>query len=242
MSAKKVSAMDTSDMRMKGIFPEVSPAAEAALARHNRHWRERQAVWLAQADAPWWAPGQILTPELRARYEAWLPLAEFLRTLRAIGRAFLPEHDWLPHPLQRPPWPSLPDFWATLPHPFPARLDFTPQELLPLFCAIADPPRFGSNDGRYPRQRRLLECLLPDFAGVPLRILDIGCGIGLNTLETARLAVELSFCLRLEVTGVTSEPLEVWMANQRRVPHDPAREHRFHSYRELPVNVYFRHG
>ena len=131
----------------------------------------------------------------------------------------------------------MPDFWNALPLCFASRVQFQPEELTALFCALADPPRFGTDAGRYPRQRLLLECLLPDFAGQPLRILDLGCGVGLNTLETAVLAQEHAPGAQLSVLGVTSEHLEVWMATRRTLPHDPQRQSRLRRYpNALPVH------
>ncbi|MBQ6473992.1 MAG: hypothetical protein IJJ33_18530 [Victivallales bacterium] len=211
------------------------------LAAHNREWSARWRNWLAHAEPPWWAPGLVCPPDLRGRYECWLPAKEFRRTLCFVGRAFLPDESWLPYPLTHSAWPSLPDFWNALPRRFASRVQFLPEELAALFCALADPPRFGTDTGRYPRQRLLLECLLPDFAGQPLRILDLGCGVGLNTLETAVLAQERAPGAQLSLLGVTSEHLEVWMATRRTLPHDAHRQGRLRRYPEsLPV--LFRQG
>jgi len=215
---------------------ELTPLTIERLAAHNLEWGVRWRNWLVHAEAPWWTPGLVCPPSLKGRYECWLPVREFRRTLRAVGRAFLPDESWLPYPLTHSAWPSLPDFWAALPARFASRVQFQPEELAALFCALADPPRFGTDAGRYPRQRLLLECLLPDFAGHPLRILDLGCGIGLNTLENAVLAQEHAPGAQLTVLGVTSEHLEAWMASQRILPHDSQRQTRLRRYpAALPV-------
>jgi SAM-dependent methyltransferase len=100
---------------------------------------------------------------------------------------------------------------------------FSLAELPALFCALADPPRFGTDVERYPAQQQRLSSLLDECRGGRLEILDLACGVGLGTFETVAL-VERSGHHPVRAVGVTLEPLEAWMAQHRRVPHDLRRE------------------
>ena len=150
------------------------------------------------------------------------------------------------------PFPSLPDLWNTLPPTFAGRVAFEDEEWLTLFCALADPPRFGTDFGRYPEQLAGIRHVLgaaflgegtaksPQNACGDLavaapkengsrslfRLLDLGCGTGQGTYELAETAAGV-LSVPVFALGVTREPLEVWMAEQRRLPHDPERERQF---------------
>ena len=229
-------------------FPQPSDDTLARLAVHNRRWVARMAIWRRYAPPPWWGEGLVISPPLRASYEAYLPIAVFYADLRCLAGHFLPAPSWIPvllcgcqyhtaptFGLAAPP--SLPDFWAELPSPLAGRVTFAPEELLALCCALADPPRFGTDACRYPAQLSRLAGQFRQWASRPrpLRLLDIGCGVGLNTLEIAALGAE-RLGSGLDILGVTSEPLEVWMAEHRRLPHDPRRELRLRQYpADLPV-------
>ena len=124
--------------------------------------------------------------------------------------------------------PSLLEFWEELPE-FCGRVALSPEELLPFFCACADPPRFGTDVNRYPEQlEQLAKFSLPRDG----RLLDLGCGVGLGTLEAL---------VRLGLTaavGVTQEPLEAWMAQNRVLPHDPVRMRHFVGYGNVPAQFH----
>lgn len=160
----------------------------------------------------------------------WLPVREFLHDLKAIGRAWLPDEASLPLPLRHDTYLSLPDLWAALPPSLEGKLCFSPQELLAFFCALADPPRFGTICGRYNDELAIIK----NFAHPNRRVLDIACGVGLNTLEIAAAS-------GAETIGITSEWLEVWMATHRRLPHDPLREKAMQSF-PRDLNVRFQQG
>lgn len=196
------------------MFPEATKAAKFSLERHNQYWHARKENYLAHFPAPWWAQDLIISPQFRANYECWLPYSEFRRTLACVARAFLPNEEWMPLPLRRNAYLSLPDLWAAMPPEIAGKLEFTEEELLPLFCAMADPPRFGTTAGRYPQQLDYLKQNAKDG----MAILDVGCGVGINTLEIA------SALPTAKVTGITPEHLEVWMATNRCLPHDSKRQ------------------
>ena len=203
------------------------------LRLHNICWSRRYAVWCRYAGGGWWGRGSVVSPDMRGFYEKFLPFNEFKNSLITIGEQILESPDWVPNILRSNDILSLLDFWAMLPDAFAGRVTFAEDELFPLFCAIADPSRFGTSDNRYPAQlRQIGDFVKRTGQGRAVRILDLGCGIGLGTYELAQIAVAVGGT----AVGVTSEHLEVWMASHRRLPHDAARERLFRRYPEdLPV-------
>ncbi|MBR5077388.1 MAG: methyltransferase domain-containing protein [Victivallales bacterium] len=199
------------------------------LRLHNICWSRRYAVWARYAGGGWWGRGSIISPDMRGFYEKFLPFNEFKHSLITIGEQILKSPDWVPKILRSNDILSLPDFWAMLPDAFAGRVTFKEEELFPLFCAIADPSRFGTADNRYPEQlQQISDFIKKAGQGRAVRLLDLGCGIGLGTYELAQLGGT--------VVGVTSEHLEVWMAEHRRLPHDAVREKLFRRYPQtLPV-------
>ena len=212
------------------MFPDLSIKLEALLASHNLRWEERLENWRRFAAPPWWARDLIITPELRASYEMWLPVREFLHDLKAIGRAWLTYEAFFPLPFRHEIYLSLPDLWAALPPSLEGKICFSPQELLAFFCALADPPRFGTICGRYNDELAIIKSL----ARPNMRVLDVACGVGLNTLEIASAS-------GAETIGITSEWLEVWMATHRRLPHDPLREKDMQRF-PRDLNVRYQQG
>ena len=203
------------------------------LRLHNICWSRRYAVWCRYAGGGWWGRGSVVSPEMRGFYEKFLPFNEFKHSLITIGEQILESPDWVPNILRSNDILSLPDFWAMLPDAFAGRVTFTEDELFPLFCAIADPSRFGTSDNRYPAQlQQIGDFVKRAGQGRAVRILDLGCGVGLGTYELAKIVAAVGG----SAVGVTSEHLEVWMASHRRLPHDAARERLFRRYPEdLPV-------
>ena len=204
-------------------------AVREALERHNRRVGAWLDNWYARAGVQW-TPGMIVPPEVRHRLDTFLPWNEIRMSLTAVGRAFLPVCEWLPNLLNTNELYSIVDLWEELPA-FAGRIRLDSDNLLPFFCACADPPRYGTLNGRYPSQLETIVKLCPPGG----RLLDLGCGVGMGTLEAAS-------ALRVrEAMGVTIEPLEVWMATNRRLPHDPQREKAFRSFSAL-TTVAFRQG
>lgn len=208
------------------------------LRLHNICWSRRYAVWCRYAGGGWWGRGSVVSPEMRGFYEKFLPFNEFRHSLITIGEQILESPDWVPNILRSNDILSLPDFWAMLPDAFAGRVTFAEDELFPLFCAIADPSRFGTSDNRYPAQlQQIGDFVKRTGQGRAVRILDLGCGIGLGTYELAQIAAAVGG----SAVGVTSEHLEVWMASHRRLPHDAARERLFRRYLE-DLSVTFSYG
>ncbi|MBP5671102.1 MAG: class I SAM-dependent methyltransferase [Victivallales bacterium] len=200
------------------------------LRLHNILWSRYLKVWHQYAGGGWWGRGSIVSPEMRGFYEKFLPFNEFKHSLITIGEQILESPDWVPNILRSNDILSLPDFWAMLPDAFAGRVTFKEDELFPLFCAIADPSRFGTSNNRYPAQlQQIGDFVKRTGQGRAVRLLDIGCGVGLGTYE-------LAAATGGNVVGITSEHLEVWMASHRRLPHDDVRERLFHRYPPiLPV-------
>jgi ubiquinone/menaquinone biosynthesis C-methylase UbiE len=219
----------------------------ACLTALCARWCDRLGRFRRHAPPPWWAPGLILCPEIRAHYEAYLPVTEFLADLCRLGELVLPHPAWVPGLLRRgrtcvlprPGLPgSLPDLWATLPETLAGRVSFAPEDLAALFCALADPPRFGTDAERYPAQQLRLREFLSQSHGERLALLDLACGVGLGTYEAAALAAQCGVHAA-PVLGVTREPLEAWMASRRQLPHDPARERRLRQVADSAPPVAF---
>ncbi len=199
------------------------------LRNFNSKWASRHSLFAQRVPPPWWAHGLVLDSDVRQQYENYLPVGEFKRDLHALARCMLPDPDWTPSALKTTKgcgccsWgekhASLPDLWQTMSAEFAGKLRFELDEMLPLFCALADPPRFGTDFGRYSQQLDLLRNWLFDIPRSRCRALDLGCGTGQGTWELTALLRHGGVRKPL-VTGVTYEPLEAWMAGNRQLPHD----------------------
>lgn len=189
----------------------------AGLPEFNRTWSERLRLYRERGRPPSWQPGLRLTPEVHAEYERFLPVDAYLRALYATLNAALIAQS---RPLLLGPPPgtaSIAAWWQDLPARFAGRVTWAADEVLPLACALAAPERFGTRAGRYPEQRALIRHWLAARLGGQgggIRALDMGCGTGQGTWELAAWLPPLA-----AVIGVTREPLEVWMAQERRLPH-----------------------
>jgi SAM-dependent methyltransferase len=233
--------------------PDPATALRAVGDRFRTRWQDAHARFRRFASPPWWAPGLVISPDLRAAYERDLPVAAFCRDLARVARACLPHPSWVPDVLRvaarapctcggdspgiAPDAPaSVPDLWARLPDSMAGRVDYRDDEWVPLFCALADPSRFGTSPDRYPDQDAWIGDRLAATGPDRRAILDLGCGVGLGTWALARRAVRqaLTPC---RVTGITRQPLEAWMAAHRHLPHDPIRERDYPGAEEtVPVD------
>jgi len=215
------------------VFAAVSPCPHpavfrladpvpAAVARHNAVWQARWERFLAATPPPRWEPPVPLDAEWRMRYETYLPVVEYVASLRRLARLVLPHPSWIPlalgatvgHLSPRTCFSSLPDLWSYLPPAWCGRVTLTTEELPALFAALADPTQFGTAAGRYPNQLTLLrERRWPAVAV----LLDVGCGTGEGTREAVA-AIRETGCPARGI-GVTREPLEAWMATAGWFPH-----------------------
>lgn len=160
----------------------------------------------------------IVGHDLRCWFDTFLPWREFSRSLRSLAACVLPSPQWIPRLLDESSVDTLLDFWDEVGE-FSGRVCFEDDELWSFFCACADPPRFGTRVGRYPEQLRRL----PRVES----LLDLGCGVGLGTLEAA------SATGASRVLGVTLEALEAWMGRNRVLPHDCRRSQEFERFSEI---------
>ncbi len=225
-----------------------SVAGEKELGGFSQCWRRRLNNFHAHVPPPYWSPETRLEVEERRRYEIWLPVGEFLRDLRRLASKLLPAAAWLPVPLRNLRWAdahapqyavytSLPDLWDDLPPHLAGKVAFSPAEFAALLCAMADPPRHGTDFGRYPEQLNALRdnetLTMISRRSKRLRLLDIGCGTGQGTVEAATVLVE-RFGVAVDATGITLEPLAGWMAATRSLPHDLVRAERYRQFRRHP--------
>jgi len=220
-------------------FSEVlSLEAGASAQEFFCKWSRLERLFCSCSSVPCWSSGTIISPELRAEYERWLPIRDFLSDLARVARKILPHPSWLPRPVRSSfqhctryfaaaPH-SLPDLWRTLPPQLAGKAGYRPNEVIPLLCAMADPLRFGTDTQRYPAQLDFLLSHLGDRPGCTLAIMDLACGVGHGSLEMAQTLHRNGVCGAM-VIGLTREPLEAWMATVRRLPHDAGRGERLPS-------------
>jgi SAM-dependent methyltransferase len=190
--------------------------------------------------APLPAPGLIITPEIRYQSELYLPIAKIRRLFYRLYNQALnypplfsssPFHatlSWADCYATLPPWLQL--------SPDPARLLgnlLDNEQLLHQFIFYSFlPPRFnGAGFGRYPGQLAWLQKYLFGLRAegkTSLRTLDAACGSGEGAWELAELLTAHGWKPeQAKVEGWTLEPLEVWAAEQQRLPHAPKRQQQY---------------
>ncbi len=182
-----------------------------------------------------WAPGLVVSQEMRALTELYLPLTEVRRAFRRLLRLslrfpplftatpFCRSVSWLDVLQRLQPLVNEPD---------PAKLlrrlmsdgDLRRQFIFAIFL----PKQYGGGFCRYPGQLGFLKGWLaehrPRLAG-GLTCLDAACGSGEGTYELALLLLERGFTHEhLQVHGSTLEPVELFAAAHAYFPHDPPRE------------------
>jgi SAM-dependent methyltransferase len=176
----------------------------------------------------------IITPEIRNQCELYLPIDEITTIFNLLYSAALT----YPPILSSTPFHnsmSWADSFAALPAQFqsnvnPARLLealLSDRTLLTHFLfASFLPGRFYGGIGRYPGQQQFIgEWIKSRGSSGILHCLDAACGTG---EESYALALQLSAGGfppdQIRIAGWTLEPLEVWAAAHRLLPHDPGRE------------------
>lgn len=216
------------------------PLRDDDLERRSTRLDEMFSLYTTFSPHGLWAPGLILTHEMRNLAEQYLPVTEIVRSFeRMIVRSFrvAPVLEgsvvrnaatWLDlldqlQPLVRHPGPGR--FLRELMADDGSRCRF--------LWRIFLPRRYGCDFDRYPEQGAFLRNWLSRnrlSAGSVVRCLDAACGTGEGTYELARLVHEaLAGRGNWLVDGVTLEPLELFSAAHGYFPHDPDRQAAFRS-------------
>jgi chemotaxis methyl-accepting protein methylase len=197
---------------------------------------ERFSLYAALSPHGLWAPGLVVTPEMRRASELYLPLDEIGCAYRRLLNLSLKIIHYLPsaglHLL--PSWLDLLNRLQPLVREAnPARLlvrlmnddEFRCRFLFSLFL----PRHYGGGFDRYPKQAAFLKNRLTK-AKQPavVRCLDAACGSGEGTYDLALLLRECGYMPeKIAVHGVTIEPLELFAAAHAWFPHDPVRQNAF---------------
>ena len=204
-------------------------ATHAAVQAHNAKWRRRWERFLALVPPPRWERGAPISAEWRMLYEIHLSVVEYVSSLRRLARLVLPHPSWIPAALalhsahlatRSAHFASLPDLWSYLPPRWAESVVLSVDRLPALFAACADPPQFGTANGRYLGQLAMLRSWARRDPAEPLALLDVGSGTGEGTREAVAALQEAGHVVR--AVGVTREPLEAWMAQTGCFPHREA--------------------
>lgn len=198
-----------------------------------RRLQTRFSIYAATCPVPLPAPGLIVTPEIRRQSQLYLPITEISRIFARLYSAALT----YPPILSSTPFHhamSWADCFALLPPEFqgsanPAHLLTAllhDQQLLVQFLfASFLPTRFYGAAGRYPAQQHYIRNWLANRTKAPLHCLDVACGTGEETYGLLQAAADAGYqSEECQVEGWTLEPLEVWAATHRHLPHDVRRE------------------
>lgn len=195
---------------------------------------QRFGTYAGTSPQPLPAPGLVVTPEIRLQSELYLPIAEIRRLFYRLYQQVLS----YPPIISSTPFHACPS-WADCFAGLPSWLQFSAnpafllehllcdQDLLTRFVFYSFlPGRFnGAGFGRYPEQLEWLQQHLKQQVGKPLQVLDAACGSGEGTWEVAeQLAWQGWQPEQVLLEGWTLEPLEVWSAQSRSLPHESERE------------------
>lgn len=176
----------------------------------------------------------MIIPEIRLQSELYLPIKEISRLFNRLYDESLSYAPILSSTSFHA-CPSWTDCFSALPFwlqfsPNPARFLerlLEDQQLLTRFLFFSFlPSRFnGAGFGRYPDQLDWLRHWLSKRADNSLRILDAACGSGEGTWELAEVLAGNGWQPeQVQLEGWTLEPLEVWAAENRCLPHQSERE------------------
>ena len=209
------------------------PLREPALSRRIDRLAAEFRRYAANYPLPLWAPGLVLSAEMRSLTEALFPLSRVRAVFEQLLRRGCRFHPMLSgsYLYSSASWPDLLQrFRPQLRHADPAAtlrlLAEDPGERMRFLFALLLPHHFGGAFNRYPEQSRWLGEWLrgstPRLGG--LRVLDSACGSGEGTYGLAELVGRAGFggegCV---VHGSTLEPIELFAAAHAFFPHDPGR-------------------
>lgn len=206
----------------------------SALARID----QRFAVYAATCPQPLASPGLRIDAEIRRQSELYLPLAEIRRLFARYYRAGL-HHGPI---ISSSPF-QVALSWADLYAGLPPWLQLSPNPAGLLRRLLHDPDlheRFlyysflpqrynGAGFERYPLQLAWIGQWFAHRCGSghagELRCLDAACGSGEGTWELVTAAADAGWLPeQASFTGWTLDPLEVYAAQQRYLPHLPDRQ------------------
>lgn len=213
------------------------PLLDPALARRIERLSLEFASYAASYPLPLWAPGLVLSNEMRGMTEALFPLARartlFERVLRR-GCRFAPllSASYLD---SAPSWPDLlQKLWPQLeranPAPVLRRLAEDDAARATFLFALMLPQHFGGGFDRYPRQYRWLAGWLRENAAhfpAGIRVLDAACGSGEGTYQAAQLVRDAGLAPGSAVHGSTLEEVELFAAAHLYFPHAPERQRQY---------------
>ncbi|MBI5657323.1 MAG: methyltransferase domain-containing protein [Geobacter sp.] len=232
---QQAAAVDLSRLIVAGAItdPELQ-RRQNDLARYYRNY-------LNTCPVPTWAPGLVLTNEIRRVTDTFLPFNVIKGALlRLVHLALRQGGELSPPLLQRTScWPDLLHHLQrgsilTNPAAFLGMLMDDQHTRMKFLFALYLPQQFGGGFGRYPGQYAFLRQWLgskASFTGGALRCLDAACGSGEGTYELARLVRDAGFPAdAVSISGVTLSPLEVFSASHARFPHDPVHENIMRQY------------
>ncbi|MBU5611755.1 methyltransferase domain-containing protein [Geomonas azotofigens] len=210
---------------------------DAALERRIRRLSSDFASYAASYPLPLWAPGLVISNEMRGLTEALFPLAR----PRALFELIL-RRGCRFDPLLSGSYLHSCASWLDLLQKLSPRLNSAdPGPVLRLIAADGDtraaflfalmlPRHFGGGFDRYPEQYRWLAQWLRGQAGrypTGIRVLDAACGSGEGTYQAALLVAETRHGNKSAVHGSTLEPIELFAAAHLHFPHDAEREREY---------------
>jgi hypothetical protein len=218
------------------LFPG-SLADQSVAGRIGRLARSFQS-YAAGYPLPLWAPGLVVTNEMRGWTEALFPMSEVRAVFDLVlrrGCRFAPllsgsylhgAASWLDLLQKLRPQPAQADPAALL-----KELAGDAEKRRCFLFALLLPHHFGGAFDRYPLQSLwIADFLKGSFAGLngSLRALDSACGSGEGTYGLAEAMGAAGFggkgCV---VHGSTLEPIELFAAAHVYFPHDPEREREY---------------
>jgi len=215
------------------------------LTRRIDRLEEAFRSYTASYPLPLWAPGLVVTGEMRSLTEALFPISQ----VRAVCELLLKKGCRFP-PLLSGSYLHSSASWLDLLQRFRPQICHadpatTLRELaedagkrVRFLFALLLPHHFGGTFDRYPGQSEWLGTWLRDNAGRlggRIRALDSACGSGEGTYGLAELITAAGYggegCA---VHGSTLEPIELFAAAHAFFPHDPDRERDYRS-RVAPI-------
>jgi len=222
-----------------------NPTLDISITRLERRFQSYCALYPHGL----WAPGLIVTGEMRGITEQYLPMAE----IRAAFRRFFSLALHYPLTDESNPFQAASSWLDLLQRLHLARESVNPATLLRkliidedfrisfLFSALL-PEHHGGSFLRYPEQIDFLKSWISrrsSFLSGGIRCLDAACGTGEGTYDIAGLLQNCGIPSQArQIHGCSLEPLEVFAAAHGCFPHDPERQMRFRARMEPLFNAH----